>query len=122
MGERMLHMEGSIDVAAKHWDPDVRRSRQKGNARREPILAWNGPGEQGNRGTGRPQRANGADKTGMPLQKAFTYLNNVTEHKQVIPFRRFAGGIGRASQAKEFKTTKGEFLECFGVWAFPWRF
>jgi ribosomal protein L22 len=45
----------------------------------------------------------------MNLQKAFTYLNNVTEHKQVIPFRRFAGGIGRASQAKEFKTTKGEF-------------
>jgi hypothetical protein len=35
----------------------------------------------------------------------------VTEHKQVIPFRRFAGGVGRASQAKEFKTTKGECRE-----------
>lgn len=45
----------------------------------------------------------------MNLQKAYTYLNNVTEHKQVIPFRRFAGGIGRASQAKEFKTTKGRW-------------
>lgn len=49
----------------------------------------------------------------MNLQKAYTYLNNVTEKKQVIPFRRFAGGIGRASQAKEFKTTKGEHLTPF---------
>lgn len=29
------------------------------------------------------------------------------EHKQVIPFRRFAGGVGRASQAKQFKATLG---------------
>lgn len=47
--------------------------------------------------------------TGMPLQKAFTYLADVKEHKQVIPFRRFAGGIGRASQAKQFKFTKGAY-------------
>lgn len=45
---------------------------------------------------------------GMKLQKAFHYLGDVKEHKQVIPFRRFAGGIGRASQAKQFGTTKGE--------------
>ena len=44
----------------------------------------------------------------MPLQKAYTYLADVQEKKQIIPFRRFAGGIGRASQAKQFKTTKGE--------------
>jgi large subunit ribosomal protein L17e len=43
----------------------------------------------------------------MNLKKAYTYLADVTDHKQVIPFRRFAGGIGRASQAKQFKTTKG---------------
>jgi len=43
------------------------------------------------------------------LQKAYTYLADVQEKKQIIPFRRFAGGIGRASQAKQFKTTKGEF-------------
>jgi large subunit ribosomal protein L17e len=49
--------------------------------------------------------------TGMPLQKAFTYLADVKEHKQVIPFRRFAGGIGRASQAKQFKFTKGRWPE-----------
>lgn len=48
--------------------------------------------------------------TGMPLQKAFTYLSDVKEHKQVIPFRRFAGGIGRASQAKQFKFTKGALM------------
>lgn len=48
--------------------------------------------------------------TGMPLQKAFTYLADVKDHKQVIPFRRFAGGIGRASQAKQFKFTKGALL------------
>ena len=47
--------------------------------------------------------------TGLKLTKAYTYLGDVKEHKQVIPFRRFAGGIGRASQAKQFKTTKGAF-------------
>jgi hypothetical protein len=49
-----------------------------------------------------------SDVSGMPLSKAYTYLGDVQEHKQIIPFRRFAGGIGRASQAKQFKTTKGE--------------
>lgn len=44
----------------------------------------------------------------MNLQKAYTYLSDVKDHKQVIPFRRFAGGIGRATQAKQFGTTKGE--------------
>ena len=43
----------------------------------------------------------------MNLKKAYTYLGDVQEHKQVIPFRRFAGAIGRTGQAKQFKTTKG---------------
>lgn len=43
----------------------------------------------------------------MKLQKAYTYLADVQEKKQIIPFRRYAGGIGRASQAKQFGTTKG---------------
>lgn len=51
----------------------------------------------------------------MKLTKAYKYLGDVAEHKQVIPFRRFAGGIGRASQAKAFKTTKGAFLNIFSV-------
>lgn len=49
--------------------------------------------------------------TGMNVQKAYRYLSDVKEHKQVIPFRRFAGGIGRATQAKQFGTTKGRWPE-----------
>ena len=44
---------------------------------------------------------------GWKLTKAYAYLGAVQEHKQVIPFRRFNGGVGRASQAKVFKTTQG---------------
>lgn len=48
---------------------------------------------------------------GMKLTKAYAYLGDVKDHKRVIPFRRFAGGVGRASQAKEFKATQGVFKE-----------
>ena len=48
---------------------------------------------------------------GLKLTKAYTYLGDVLEHKQIIPFRRFAGGVGRASQAKQFKTTQGRWPE-----------
>ena len=44
---------------------------------------------------------------GMKLTKAYAYLADVKDHKRVIPFRRFSGGVGRASQAKEFKATQG---------------
>ena len=44
---------------------------------------------------------------GLKLTKAYTYLGDVSEHKQIIPFRRFSGGVGRASQAKQFKATQG---------------
>jgi len=47
--------------------------------------------------------------SGLSLKKAYTYLGNVTEHKQCIPFRRFAGAVGRTAQATEFKTTKGRW-------------
>jgi large subunit ribosomal protein L17e len=46
---------------------------------------------------------------GLKLSKAHTYLDGVKEHKRIIPFRRFAGGVGRASQAKEFKATQGMY-------------
>ncbi|KAG2153117.1 ribosomal protein L22/L17 [Suillus bovinus] len=49
--------------------------------------------------------------TGLKLTKAYTYLSDVSDHKQVIPFRRFSGGVGRASQAKQFKTTQGRWPE-----------
>lgn len=45
--------------------------------------------------------------TGLKLTKALNYLGDVKEHKQVIPFRRFSGGVGRASQAKQFGATQG---------------
>ena len=47
---------------------------------------------------------------GMKLTKAYAYLGDVKEHKRAIPFRRFSGGVGRASQAKEFKATQGAQL------------
>ena len=37
---------------------------------------------------------------GMPLKKAYSFLEDVKLHKQAVPFRRFAGGIGRTSQGK----------------------
>ncbi|KAI6030542.1 ribosomal protein L22/L17 [Pisolithus orientalis] len=49
--------------------------------------------------------------TGMRLTKAYTYLGNVLEHNQTIPFRRFSGGVGRTAQAKQFKTTQGRWPE-----------
>ncbi|KAL1413100.1 60S ribosomal protein L17 [Vanrija pseudolonga] len=47
--------------------------------------------------------------SGMKLSKAYAYLADVQEKKQVIPFRRFDGSIGRTGQAKQFKTTKGRW-------------
>ena len=44
---------------------------------------------------------------GMKLEKAVSYLNNVLEHKQAVPFRRFNGSIGRTAQGKEFGTDLG---------------
>lgn len=38
--------------------------------------------------------------TGKGLQKAYAFLSDVTDHKQAVPFRRFAGGIGRTAQGK----------------------
>lgn len=37
---------------------------------------------------------------GMKLTKAYTFLEDVKLHKQAVPFRRFAGGIGRTAQGK----------------------
>lgn len=49
--------------------------------------------------------------TGMKVEKAYRFLADVKEHKQVVPFRRFAGGVGRASQAKQFGATQGRWPE-----------
>ena len=47
--------------------------------------------------------------TGMPLQKAYEYFDNVLEHKQAIPFRRFNGGVGRTPQVNHLGTTQGRW-------------
>ncbi|KAF8147334.1 ribosomal protein L22/L17 [Mycena galopus ATCC 62051] len=49
--------------------------------------------------------------SGLKLTKVYTYLADVKEHKQVIPFRRFSGGVGWASHAKQFKATQGRWPE-----------
>ncbi len=46
---------------------------------------------------------------GMKLQKAVTFLKDVKEHKQCVPFRRFNGGVGRCAQAKQWNTTQGRW-------------
>ena len=64
------------------------------------------------------ERLTAAALAGLKLTKAYQYLGDVKEHKQVIPFRRFNGGVGRASQAKQFGATQGG-CSCWtviGVW------
>lgn len=40
---------------------------------------------------------------GMHLRKAINYLNDVKDKKQIVPFRRYNGGVGRKAQAKNWK-------------------
>lgn len=46
---------------------------------------------------------------GWPLTKALKYLEDVSEKKRAIPFRRHAGSIGRTAQGKEFGVTKARW-------------
>ncbi|ORY30457.1 ribosomal protein L22 [Rhizoclosmatium globosum] len=46
---------------------------------------------------------------GMTLKKAVAYLEAVKDHKRAVPFRRFAGGVGRTAQAKEFGASRGRW-------------
>jgi len=45
---------------------------------------------------------------GMTLRRAQRYLVDVTEHTDCIPFRRFTGGVGRCSQAKNHPRSNGQ--------------
>merc|ERR1712188_329504 len=45
----------------------------------------------------------------MHIRKANRYLKDVVEKKQIIPFRRFSGGVGRKAQAKAFKCSQGRW-------------
>merc|ERR1712038_529356 len=45
----------------------------------------------------------------MPLNRANQYLKNVVNMKEIIPFRRFMGGVGRHAQAKVHGTSQGRW-------------
>ena len=45
----------------------------------------------------------------MPLHRATAYLKNVLKKTEIIPFRRFMGGVGRHAQAKVHGTSQGRW-------------
>merc|ERR1712183_395802 len=45
----------------------------------------------------------------MPLHRATKYLKNVIGHKEIVPFRRFMGGVGRHAQANVHGTAQGRW-------------
>jgi len=45
----------------------------------------------------------------MPLKRAQRYLKNVISKKEIVPFRRFNGGVGRKAQAKVWGCTQGRW-------------
>jgi len=45
----------------------------------------------------------------MHLRKAVKFLEDVKEHKQAVPFRRFKGGVGRCAQAKVWGVTQARW-------------
>jgi large subunit ribosomal protein L17e len=48
---------------------------------------------------------------GLKLKRAITYLEDVLEHRDCIPYRRFNGHVGRTTQAKLHGVTQGRFPE-----------
>lgn len=47
----------------------------------------------------------------MFLRQAQKYLESVIAHKRCVPFRKFAGKVGRTAQAKAFGVDKGRWPE-----------
>nr|CDS28747.1 60S ribosomal protein L17 [Hymenolepis microstoma] len=46
---------------------------------------------------------------GMTLARAQAYLRNVIAKKEIVPFRRFNGSVGRHAQAKAFGCVQGRW-------------
>jgi large subunit ribosomal protein L17e len=47
----------------------------------------------------------------MSLRRANKYLKHVMEHKEIVPFKRFNGGVGRKAQCKQFGACQGRWPE-----------
>ncbi len=45
------------------------------------------------------------------MKRAIKYLEDVLEHRDCIPYRRFTGHVGRTTQAKLHGVTQGRFPE-----------
>ena len=45
----------------------------------------------------------------MPLRRAQRFLKNVVLQKEIVPFRRFNGGVGRKAQCKAWNTSQGRW-------------
>lgn len=45
----------------------------------------------------------------MSLRRAQRYLKNVIGKKEIVPFRRFNGAVGRKAQCKAFKCVQGRW-------------
>ncbi|CCE32674.1 60S ribosomal protein L17 [Claviceps purpurea] len=46
---------------------------------------------------------------GWKLQRAVAFLENVKEHKEAVPMRRYAGSTGRCAQGKQFGVSKARW-------------
>jgi large subunit ribosomal protein L17e len=46
---------------------------------------------------------------GWKLQRALVYLENVINHKEAVPMRRYAGSTGRTAQGKAFGVSKARW-------------
>jgi len=47
----------------------------------------------------------------MALKRAIKFLKNVKEHKEIVPFKRFNGGVGRKAQLKQWGACQGRWPE-----------
>ena len=50
----------------------------------------------------------------MELSRAIAYLENVKEHKEAVPMRRYNGSIGRTAQGTFWNST-GQVLGALGL-------
>jgi large subunit ribosomal protein L17e len=53
----------------------------------------------------------GSTMRGRYVLDAIKYLDDVVLHKQCVPMKRYKGGVGRTSQARQFGTTQGRWPE-----------